>query len=137
MPHAMISDECPHCDYSPRFVDTMCSRCGKNPRQVPPDDCIYTDDYTICEVCEDTNNCPLCDAVTGGKTWCDAATCCVCQEITLCNDCCPEVEKGGEHGSGCWSECIENGYPHRICVRCVYDMKRMTADIAADLVVAK
>ena len=100
--------------------DTMCKRCGKNPRQVPPEDCEFPGDYTICEICEESSECPLCDAITGGKSWFNGNTCCVCQEITLCDACCPVIEGG--HGDRCWSECIEEGYEHKICLRCEEEM---------------
>ena len=115
-------DECPHCDYAPRFEneDTLCNRCGKNPRQVPPEGCEFPGDYTICEICEYSSECPLCDAITGGRSWDNGNTCCVCQEITLCDACCPVIEGG--HGDRCWSECIEEGYEHKICLRCEEEM---------------
>ena len=62
-----------------------------------------------------------CGKLTGTKNSVWAATCCCCRDITLCEDCCPPSSH--THTDACWSQCVENEYQHRVCLRCEEEEK--------------
>ena len=58
----------------------------------------------------------VCGKITSTKNYSGGSTCCKCQSVTLCDDCCPLVPGG--HAESCWDECVSEEYPHKICLAC-------------------
>ena len=65
---------------------------------------------------EDDNEYCRCGAITGDKNSVFSNTCCICFEITLCDDCCPSSHN--EHDEHCCSESVEEEYQHKVCLKC-------------------
>ena len=77
---------------------------------------------SLCDMCyedmqDDAVRCSHCNVIVGSKNDVCCNTCCICQDITLCDDCCPDGTCE-EHHDGCWDECKEYDYPHKVCKKC-------------------
>ena len=58
---------------------------------------------------EDNDYCPICNVLTNTKNCATSKSCCVCQEITFCDDCVKKCE--GE-------DCSHEWETHHVCVKC-------------------
>jgi hypothetical protein len=47
--------------------------------------------------------------------------------MDVCDDCVVPQDED-EHNDKCWSECVENDYPHLICKRCVERLKNLASN---------
>jgi hypothetical protein len=58
---------------------------------------------------QDNGYCPLCNELTNTKNSCWSRTCCVCLEMTFCEDCVEDCED---------KDCSHDWETHCICAKC-------------------
>jgi len=131
METAAAGEVCPGCDslkqnvefktcLSPAMVGTDVLVCEDCFNEIEKDDEDEKDeeDEDALEEEEQHNAYCVCGKQTKSKTYCGGNTCCICQKMTFCDDCCPAQDKFASHTPDCWSECIEYDYCHSVCLRC-------------------
>ena len=88
---------------------TCCEECGL----LTCEDCLEAYSGACCpcgdEKEKDNDYCSICNVLTNTKNCVTSKSCCVCQEITFCDDCVKEY-KG--------DDCSHSWETHHICVKC-------------------
>jgi hypothetical protein len=111
--------------------NTLCEKCGEEDVEDDPPSCetckkpvwsnndVYQKVHNciVCQDCfdenekahEDNDYCPICNKLTNTKICCWSRTCCVCLEMTFCDDCVTDCED---------KNCSHDWETHCICAKC-------------------